>query len=188
MALRIIDVPSERTADRAGWAYLRRTRDARFASELHWVAAQVLDDEIHWARTHNGAVTVHVSGYVNIEWPNVPDGCDRNDLIFEPLHAPAKVTRAQADDLRALLDRGYGTFTTDRNGSQRVHVHICHSIPRPAWQILFDRGWAYEHGGRVVVSFAGRIALALYEARAAGLHGDRREAAIREAADAHRIP
>lgn len=187
--LNIIDEPLDPNTSRTGWAYLRRTKDAVFADDRHWIATQVLDDEISWARSHHGAVTVHASGYVNIDWPHVPDHPDRTvDMVFEPLHSPAKVTRLQADDLAAILDRGYGTFSRDRNGRQRVDVNICHSIPEFGWQILFDRGWLYELGGRVVVSFAGRVALAAYQARCAGLRGDGRLDAIREAAASHRIP
>lgn len=189
MTIRIIDEPLDPETSRTGWAYLRRTKDAIFADERHWIAAQVLDNEISWARSHHGAVTVHASGFVNIDWPRVPDHPGvRIDMVFEPLHSPTQVTRVQSDDLTAILDRGYGTFSRDRNGQQRVDVNICHSIPESGWQVLFDRGWLYEHYGRVVVSFAGRVALASHEARTAGLRGDARQAAIREAAEAHRIP
>lgn len=188
MEIRIIDVPEDDTAEaRKGWAYLRGVKDIDFGTEASWVAARVLDDEITWARSHHATVTVHDTGYVNITWPNIPEQTER-DQIFQPLHAPARITKAQARDLRELLNAGYGTFEDDRNGLERLDVRILYSIPPSGWTILRDRGWIYDNGGRVYVSFAGRIALAVHEAREAGKRGNERLAVIRAAAETHRTP
>lgn len=188
MTVRIIDVPEDDTAGvRKGWAHLRGVKDIDFGTEASWVAARVLDDEVAWARTHHATVTVHDTGCVNITWPNIPEQTER-DQVFRPLHSPVRITKAQARDLRGLLDQGYGTFETDRNGRERLDVRLLYSIPPSGWTILRDRGWIYDNGGRVYVSLAGRIALAVHEAREAGKRGNERLALIRAATEAHRTP